>query len=459
MRNNSRLKGIVLNKRRISTAQYIALGFMLIILTGAVILMFPFCSRNGETTDFLTTLFTATSATCVTGLVRVDTYEHWNMLGQLIIITLIQIGGMGFVTVGVWFATFMRKRIDLANRGRMQESVNALQINGIVELTKRIVKIVFACEGIGAVCLSFFFIPRLGFFKGLYYSIFHSISAFCNAGFDLMSGYSDTSETYTSLTELSDNLWVNIVIVSLIVIGGIGFMVLGDIFKKKWNIKKYRLQTKMVIVTTFALIAGGAVLFFILEYNNLEVGMSLKEKILTSIFSSVTARTAGFNTVDTGSLTDASKYLTIILMFIGASPGSTAGGIKTTTLMIMVLYMFHSLRGHDETTVFGRRFSLETLNKALLVFIINISCGIVGTLVVSALNDFPLSDVMFECFSAIGTAGMSTGITRDLDVISQVVVILLMFLGRIGSMTFAMAFMESKSTNSISLPIEEVSVG
>ena len=444
-----------MRKHKLTRAQFIALGFFLIIIMGAILLMLPCMSKNGKSTDFLTTLFTATSATCVTGLVRVDTFTHYTVLGQILILIMIEIGGMGFVTIGVWFSVLFRRKITLSQRGLMQESINAMKLEGIVKLTKKIIRIVAITEIVGAILLSFYFVPELGLIRGIYYSVFHSVSAFCNAGFDLM-GYRGE---YSSLTTLYDNVYVNVVIMGLIVLGGIGFVVWDDIITNGINFKKYKLHSRIVILVTTVLIFGGAILFYHLEINNLEATMTMKERILTSFFSSVTPRTAGFNSVDTGALTTGSKFLTIVLMFIGGSPGSTAGGIKTTTIAILICNMISGMRGEQDTNIFDRRVEKDVVSKASLVFMVNLMVAIIGIMIICNVQNFEMDDVIFECFSAIGTVRMSTGITRSLNAISQVVIIMLMFIGRIGSMTFAFAFLQNRHTVAIRLPKEDVSVG
>ncbi len=321
-------------KNKLSQAQFIAVGFLIIVMISTVLLMFPFASKEGTYTPFLDCLFTSVSATCVTGLVVVDTFTHWSLGGQIIILTLIQIGGLGFITIGVIFSMLLRQRIGLKFRGLMQESVNSLKISGIVKLTKKIIKGTLIIEGTGAFILGIrFSVYFKNAAKGFYYGLWHSVSAFCNAGFDLMG----VEEQYASLTGFAGDFVVNVIIMALIIIGGIGFVVWDDISRNKLKFKKYSLHTKIVLVTTAFLIVVPAVIFYIVEYDNTMAGMNVGERVLASAFSSVTARTAGFNTVDTGALTGASKMLTIMLMFIGGSPGSTAGGIKTTTIFVLLV--------------------------------------------------------------------------------------------------------------------------
>ena len=444
-------------KRResLTQTQFIAFGFFVLIMTGALLLTLPFASRDGRSMNFLGALFTATSASCVTGLVVADTWSQWSLFGQLVIITLIQIGGLGFITIGVYVSILLRRRIGLKERGLMQESTSALQIGGIVRLTKKIIVGTAIFEGTGALLLAIRFIPQYGFSRGIFYGIFHSVSAFCNAGFDLMGHY----EPYNSLSAYYDDWLVNLVIMSLIIIGGIGFIVWDDISRNKLHVKKYLLQTKIVLLTTIFLVFGGGLAFYYLEKDLLMADMSVSGKILSSLFSSVTARTAGFNTIDTGALSDGSKLLTIILMFIGGSPGSTAGGVKTTTIVVLLLYVHASIQRTYGVNVFGRRLEEEAIKQASSVFTINLFLALSVSLIIMAVQPMSLSDTLFETFSAIGTAGMTTGITRDLVPLSRLLIILLMYCGRIGSMSFALAFTHQRRAAHMKNPVETISVG
>lgn len=441
--------------KRLSKVQNIALGFFLIIVVGTILLMLPIASRDGQSTGFLNALFTATSSTCVTGLVVVDTYTSWTLFGQVVIIGLIQIGGLGFITIGMFFSIFLKRKIGLKERNLIQESVNTLQISGMVRLVKKIVCYSLVFEGIGALLLMIRFIPRFGWLKGIWYGIFHSISAFCNAGFDLMGQF----EPYSSLTMYYDDILVNVVIMLLIVIGGIGFIVWDDISKHKWQIKKYMLHTKIVLSMTVILILGGALCFYLFERNNLLLGMDVQGQVLSSFFGSVTPRTAGFNTTDTEAYTEATRMLTVILMFIGGSPGSTAGGIKTTTMMVILLYIWSNLRNKKGLNIFGRRLDEDAIKKASTVFFINLILAAACATIMCALEAVPLSDIMMEVFSAIGTVGISTGITRDITTVSKYILILLMYCGRIGSMSFALSFTEKKRSNPVQLPVERITIG
>ena len=441
--------------KKFSRMQIIALGFLSIIIIGTLLLMLPFASKDGHSAGLVNALFTATSATCVTGLVVFDTFAHWTVFGKVVILILIQVGGLGFVTLGMFLSLLLKRKIGLSEREMLHESVSAMSVSGMVKLTKEIIVGTICIEGIGAIILSLRFIKDFGIGRGIYYGIFHSISAFCNAGFDLIGIKSE----YSSFTSYVGDPVVNITIIALIIIGGIGFLVWDDILKHKLEFKKYMLHTKLVLVSTAALIIGGTILFFIFEYSNTLEGMPVGTKILASLFSSVTPRTAGFNTIDTGMLSDSSKLLTMLLMFIGGSPGSTAGGIKTTTALVIFLTLVSSLRKETGTNVFSRRIELEAIRKATMVFFLSILMVITASLIICSVQNLALTDVLFESFSAMGTVGMTTGITRELNTISRIVIILLMYSGRIGSLTFALSFGDKRIAKQIVMPSERINIG
>lgn len=444
-------------QHKMTYVRIIAFGYLLVITGGTLLLLLPGATRAEGGTDFLTALFTATSATCVTGLVVVDTYTHWTAFGHTIILIMIQIGGLGFMTMGVLLAMFLKKKITLRTRGLLQESMNGMQVGGIIRLVRMVLRGTILIEMTGAILLAFRFIPVFGWGKGILYSVFHSVSAFCNAGFDLMGAYSGQ---YSSLVAFYDDAVVNIVIMALIVIGGIGFFVWQDLKENKLRFRKYRLHTKITLLMTAMLLVAGTVLFLIFESGNLLAGMSGKDKLLASAFSSVTARTAGFNTIDTGGLTHASKLLTMVLMFIGGSPGSTAGGIKTVTTMVLIAYVWSNLRASKGVNVFNRRLDDDVIRKASNVVVISLLMAVTTSILICFLQpDLVVEDILFEVFSAIGTVGMSTGVTRDLSLASRIVIILLMYCGRIGSMSFALSFTERKKVAPIQLPIEKIMIG
>lgn len=414
-------------------ARKIAIGFFIIIIAGTFLLTLPISGRSGEWTNPVDALFTATSATCVTGLAVFDTYQYWSIFGQIVIITLIQIGGLGFITFGVGFSIFFKQRIGLARRNLIQESVSALKLAGVVKLVRKIIIGTAIFEGIGAVVLAIRFIPKMGFAVGIYNAVFHSISAFCNAGFDLMGRY----EEYSSLTAYSGDIVINITIMLLIIIGGLGFIVWDDIWHNRLKFRKYSLHSKIVIISTTVLVFGSAILFGIFEHNNTMAGMNPVETVLASLFASVTTRTAGFNTIDLGAMTQSSKLLTDVLMFIGGSPGSTAGGIKTTSIVVMICYIGANLNGIQGVNILGRRISEEDVKKASVVMGINMGIAVVALIAITAVQPFNMDDLLLEVFSAIGTVGLSTGLTRQLTTFSKFVIIFLMYCGMIGSTTFA----------------------
>lgn len=441
--------------KNLSATQTMAFGFLLLILLGTLLLMLPISSRNGEVTPFLTTLFTSTSATCVTGLILVDTYSHWSTFGQLVILTLIQIGGLGFITLGTFAAVVLKKRISLKQRGWVKESFNVLDIGGVVRLLRFVIKGTFLIEGIGAAILFWRFLPKMGFTQALYYGIFHSISAFCNAGFDLMGKY----EPYSSFTAYYDDPVVSFTLILLILIGGLGFFCWSDIAKHKFHFKRYALQTKMVLTASMVLVFGGALLFYLIEGNRLFADMDITEKICSSFFCAVTPRTAGFNTTDTGALSEGGKLLSIILMFIGGCSGSTAGGVKVGTIFVLVLYLRSTLLRSPGTNIFGRRIDSETITKATAVLCTYLFCGITATLAICSMQDFAIGDVLFEVISGLCTVGMTTGITRDLNIVSQLILIFLMYIGRLGSLSFALSFTDHKKIAHVMQPVEKISIG
>ena len=435
----------------------IAMGYLAVILVGTLLLMLPFSTVSGENTGFLTALFTATSATCVTGLVVVDTATYWSVAGQIIILCMIQVGGLGFMTFGIFTAMLLKKRISLKARGLLQESMNYMQMGGVLRLARTVFYGTMCIEGVGALLLAFRFVPLFGWGKGIYYSVFHSVSAFCNGGFDLMGAYSGK---YSSLVSFYGDGLINGVIMLLIIVGGIGFFVWGDIKANKLCWKKYMLHTKITIFSTLVLLLGGTVLFWIFESDNLLKNMNVWEQFLAAAFSSVTARTAGFNTIDTAGLTPASKLLTMVLMFIGGSPGSTAGGIKTVTVTVLIVYVWSNLRSSKGVNIFHRRLDDEMIRKASNVVVISLLMAVTAIIFISYVQPYlPVEDVMFEVFSAIGTVGMSTGLTRDLTLFSRIVIILLMYCGRIGSMSFALSLTERRNVAPVQYPVEKIMIG
>lgn len=360
------------------------------------------------------------------------------------------------MTFGAYISVLLKKRIGLQEREQLQESVNTLEIAGVVRLVKKIVQGAFCIEGLGAVLLACRFIPRFGAVRGIYFSIFHAVSAFCNGGFDLMG----VNEAYSSLVAFEGDIVVNLVVVTLILVGGIGFIVWDDVARHKWHFRKYLLHSKIVITTTLVLTVVGTVLFLITEDQAAFAGMDPLEKFLGALFSSVTPRTAGFNSVDTAALSNAGKVLTMVMMFIGGSPGSTAGGVKTTSMIVLLSYAGAMVLNREDINLFGRRLSDEVVKKANAVVIINSTLTIIATLVIMTLQPLlNFEDVLFEVLSAIGTAGMSVGITRDLNIISRVIIMVLMYCGRLGSLSFALIFAQKRISASVRQPQEKIIVG
>lgn len=463
MKNSIQHK-IISNLNKLQPTQIMVIGFAFIILIGACLLSLPISSQSGKSTDFLTSLFTSTSAVCVCGLVLVDTGTHWSLFGQTVILFLIQIGGLGFVTMAVLFALIAKKKIHLKERLLIQESLNHFDLSGLIKLTKHVLLITFVIETIGAIILSSEFIPQLGIKKGIWYSLFHSISAFCNAGFDLMG---PISGKFSSLTSFNNNYTVSLTISALILLGGIGFPVIVEVLKaKKYkNLKKISIHSKIVLTFTITVTIIGTILLLLSESSNYRTigNFSTGPKFLASLFQCVTARTAGFNTYNLSLMTGSGIFIMIILMFIGASPASTGGGIKTTTLMTIILNVKASILNKEDIEIYGKRLDDSIARKAMGIFFMFISLATFGTLVISMTQpDFTLIESWFEVTSAITTAGLSIGGTPTLNLIGKVAIISLMFIGRVGSLTILLAFTSKKSKNktvNIRYPEEKILVG
>lgn len=442
---------------KLTYVRIIALGYLVVILAGTGLLMLPIATRVGEKTDFLTALFTATTSTCVTGLVVADTGSHWTTFGHLVILIMIQVGGLGFMTMGVMLAMALKRKISLRTRGLLQESMNGMQMGGIVKMVRFALGGTLLIELLGAILLAAGFVPVFGVGRGIWYGVFHSISAFCNAGIDLLGQHYGE---YCSLVNFYDDVLINVTVMALIVIGGIGFFVWNDLKVNKFRIRKYALHTKMTLFMTLLLLIGGTLVYLFFENDNLLKDMNVGEKILASAFSSVTARTAGFNTIDTAGLTNASKLFTVVLMFIGGSPGSTAGGVKTVTMLVLLMYVWSNLRASKGVNIFNRRLEDDAVRKASNVVVISMLLAVTAIILICFMQpELQVMDVMFEVFSAIGTAGMSTGITRELGVGARIIVVLLMYCGRIGSMSFALSFTERKKVASVQQPAEKILIG
>lgn len=445
-----KIKSIKLNYTEI-----IVFGTLLIIIFGGLILSLPVSSENGTSTPFIDSLFTAASAFCVTGLVIYDTYSHWSLFGQIVILILIQVGGLGFMTVITLFSMFLKRKIGLKERRLLMESANTLKIGGIVLLIKKILIRTFIFESIGALFLTIRFYPKMGLKEGIYNGIFHSVSAFCNAGFDLMGKFGK----FSSLTTYVDDVVVNTTIMLLIVIGGIGFVVWDDIAQNHFQFKKYHLHTKIVLVTTVSLIFIGAIILFVTEANHSMINMKLEERIFASLFQAITPRTAGFNTINISKLSGGGSLLTMILMIIGGSPGSTAGGIKTTTFVTLIITALSSAKQSTDITIFKRRLETDTLKKASSITVIYMFVAFTAIMLVSVFQNFTLLEIMFEVFSAIGTVGLTLGITPSLNTFSKVIIIMLMYGGKVGVLSIAAVLAEKKEPSPLSRPFEKIVIG
>lgn len=439
----------------LSYTRTIALSFFSVIITGSILLSLPVASKSGEWTPFLDSLFTATSATCVTGLIVYDTFTYWSFFGQLVILLMIQVGGIGLMTIITTFAIFRKKKIGLHERLLLKASAGNTRISGMVRLVKGIIAGTLIFEGAGAALLAIRFVPQLGWGEGIYYAIFHAISSFCNAGFDLMG----RNGKFSSFTGYEGDVLVNVVIMSLIVIGGIGFLVWSDLIHCKGSFHSFSLHSKIVVITTAFLILAGGLGFFIFEADGNLKGMSISERILSSMFMSVTTRTAGYNTMNLSTLSESGSLLAMILMLIGGSPGSTAGGIKTTTFAVIFLTICSMSRGNSEITVFKKRFEQNTSKQAISIMSVYLSGILLATMVICALEPFSVREVLFETISAAGTVGLTQGITTSLGGVSKVILIILMYGGRIGGLSLLLVFAEKKKEAPIKRPSEQILLG
>ena len=443
---NSKIK-----KNKLSRFQVIILGFIVVILAGAMILMLPVSSNSGTVSSFESALFTATSAVCVTGLVVEDTATYWSPFGQAVILILIQIGGLGVVTVASSIDLARGKKLSLQERGVLEDSLSAFQVGGMVKLVRFILRIVIITEAVGALLLMPVFCMDYGV-SGIWMAVFHSISAFCNAGFDLMGAHSGK---FSSLTAYSGNPGVIIPISLLIVLGGIGFLTWNDIITHRRNIKKYRMQSKVVLVTTAVLIAAPTVLYFFWEFSDSSFG----NRIALSLFQAITPRTAGFNTADLTKMTGAGIGLMIVLMLIGGSPGSTAGGMKTTTLAVLVANVLSVIRRKRDVQIFGKRLEESVIRNASALLVLYCILALASAGVISLVEGLSMKDCLFETASAIGTVGVTLGLTPSLGFLSHLILILLMFLGRVGGLTLMYAALSERTVELARRPVEKINVG
>ena len=438
-------------KKHMTSFQLIIMGFAGVILLGTVLLMLPFSSAEKVITPFHEALFTATSAVCVTGLVVKDTGSYWSLAGQTIILALIQTGGLGVVTVAASVSILSGKKISLMQRSTMQNAISAPKVGGIVRLTRFILRGTFLIEAAGTVLLLPVFMGDYGK-KGIWMSVFHSISAFCNAGFDILG---TDSSMFPSLTGYSGNILINLVIMLLIITGGIGFLTWDDIYTNKLNFKRYRMQSKIILMTTACLILFPTVFFYICDLTNLP----MEKRLLAAAFQSVTTRTAGFNTINISEMSEASKAVMILLMLIGGSPGSTAGGMKTTTFSVLILNAIATFRSQENAGAFGRRLEYHVIKNAATIAMLYFALFFGGGIAISVYEGLPLLNCLYEAASAVGTVGLTLGITPELHVFSQVVLIILMYLGRVGGLTLIYAVFSGRNKGNAKLPLEKITVG
>ncbi len=444
----------ILKKTKFSEVQVLALGFFIVIFIGGTILSLPISSASGEATNFLDSIFTATSATCVTGLVTVDTGTHWNLLGQTVIMILIEIGGLGFMSFATFISVLIGRRITLKSRLLIQEAMNTFNIQGLVKMLKKVMLFTFIITFIGALILSTQLIPEFGVARGIYISIFSSISTFCNAGFDLFGNFN-------SYTAYYDNSIILLTVSALIAIGGLGFIVLLELYNYK-STKKLSLHAKVVLLITTILIVGGTIVMFILEYNNPNTlgNMNIKDKIVNSIVASISPRTAGINSIPIDKMTTTSKFITVILMFIGGSPGSTAGGLKTSTFGIILCTAISVIKGKENADIFGRTIPRGLQLKAVTLLIIGM--GLVTTVTMALTIAEPneaFLDVLYEATSAFGTVGLTTGVTQRLSEPGKIIIIMLMYLGRVGPLTVVMALISRKKGTNYKYPEGKILIG
>ena len=433
-------------------AQTLVIGFAAVIMAGAILLTLPIAVQQGKEVNFLTSLFTATSAVCVTGLVVVDTGTHWTTFGHIVILALIQVGGLGFMTMATFLYLLLGRRIGLKQRLIIQESLNYTSLAGIVRLARYVLLFTFVTEIFFAAILSIRWSLDLGWQKGLWFGLFHSISSFNNAGFDLFGGFK-------SLTAYTGDATVTLCITTLIILGGIGFSVIVDIVRRLKESRHLALHSKLAISVTGLLIIFGTIFMYFLEYDNTMGSLSPVGRVLAAYFQAVTARTAGYNTLDIGALHSATQFLIIILMFIGASPGSTGGGIKTTTFGTLAISVWCMIRGKEDTEVFRRRIGKDQVYKSLAILLMATGLVSVMTLLLSVTESADFLAILFETTSAFGTVGLTMGITPDLTAFGRILIIMTMFLGRLGPLTLAFSLTKARRKTHLRYPEEKIMVG
>lgn len=441
---------------KLSPTRIIALSFALVIVIGTVLLCLPVATNKGMETNILDALFTAVSATCVIGMSPFDTYTHWTMFGQIVILILFQIGGLGIMSFMSMFSIFLHKKIGLQERLLLVQTSGNIRLNGVIKLLKRIFIGTFLFEGIGAVILAIAFYPEMGLGKGIYYGIFHSVSAFCNAGFDLM-GF---REPFSSMAHYETNPLVCFTLMVLIVMGGLGFFVWSDVLKNKFKFGKYSLHSKIILYSTVVLILGGWFFYYIFELNGNLYALNYPEKIMSSLFMSVSTRTAGFTAMDIGQLSESGLLLTMCLMFIGAGVGSTSGGVKTTTIAILLAAVMAFAKGKKDVVIFKRRIENDTIRHAASILIVYMMAVIIASAAICFTDGIRLQDAMFETISAVSTVGYSRVGIQNMSAIAKFIMIILMYGGRIGFMSLLMVFWEKdKGEAPTQYPTEEIMIG
>ena len=435
-------------KRDPRPEEWLVFGFMSIILLGSLLLALPISTKDGQSVGFFDSLFTATSAVCVTGLVAVDTGTTFSLFGQVVLLTLIQVGGLGFMVFATRVMMMLGRRISIKNRMLIRESMNGASLSNLGSVARRYLLLALGIEAVGAALLAIRFIPMYGLRRGLWFAVFHAVSAFCNAGFDLFGRFSSLTGFYTDALTL-------LTVSALIVLGGLGFSVILEVLLNRHGLKNLSLHTRIVLTFTMALLLAGTVFFMLVENGRLD--------ILNAFFQSVTMRTAGFNSVELSSLTDGSKVFSSLLMMIGASPASTGGGMKTTTVAVVTLLIFSVVKGENEVNAARRRISADTVRRALAVVTLFLTMVMLGTLSLSIIENgrFSLADILFECSSAMGTVGVSAIGTPNLHPVSRAVLLPMMFLGRVGPLTLAIAVArrQGKARNLSKYPEEKIMIG
>ena len=441
--------------KKLTYTQIIVLSFLLVIVIGTALLCLPVAAADGTPTSPINAFFTATSATCVTGLIVVDTFTHWSLFGQLVILCLIQTGGLGFLMYISMFSVFLKRKIGVYERRLLMQAEGNLKLSGTVSSLKRIVVGTFMFEGVGTLILATRFCPKMGLGEGIYNAVFHSVSAFCNAGFDIMGKYQE----FSSLTTFAEDNVVVATLIALIVIGGTGFLVWSDALSFKFKFKKYSLHSKLALTTSAILLLGSGILFFALEYNGVLKDFSFADKLSNAAFLAVSPRTAGFNTIDLAALKPGSEVITDLLMLIGGSPGSTAGGLKTTTFAVLILSTIATARHNTHPEIFKRRLPGDALSQATAIFTIYVLVSLVAIVLICTLEKCDIPTAAFEVISAIGTVGATKGLTPTLTIASKLIIIGLMFGGRVGGLSLVLSLAEKRENVPLDRPTEKILIG